>query len=287
MFWWAVFALVVCVEAGPITIISSVNKNHGQKNNADVFDASRRNGLSSFEEENGFNRNNEVKIIKGQDSGKFDEESNDHKDRVNEENYQDEKFRKNAGVDSKEFGNKQKHHKGHHKSGFHNSYHNDESGRTFGDFSNHRQKAEDRNANHYANDREKHRNYNNGEAFNQDQGQNRQYNQRKYFDDREEAARNNGRNNFDVGRDYHQEEFVERPYYNERYVPEEDYYYDGPQQHPIRNPLPPTRTITVYEDPRYIDRRYDHRPAYDHDDIHLDFRRPPRYNSRIPYDDYY
>ncbi|KAH1027644.1 putative mediator of RNA polymerase II transcription subunit 26 [Dendroctonus ponderosae] len=293
--WFAI------VHSSGVLIKSGVVKNQGEAQNENVEDVKFQKGIANFEEEEGFNKDDEKKSVVAQDSGRFGEQSANKKAHVDANNFQKENFHQNAGDQRGNVDTKVAHHKGHHKSGFTNSYHKDETGsnssyfddgsddagqiehknyrETYGDAGQHKQGGGKYDSAEFANDQARRGQYDNNGRYEKDYGNQRNYNRNNYYDGKENLARRNLGNSYEGGARFAEQQYAHGPA-----------YYPAPL--PYRRPLPPPppplpqdHHITIYEDPRYVrsDPRYRRSDDYI-DDVNLEIRNPL---DRDRFDHYY
>ncbi|RZC33718.1 hypothetical protein BDFB_011307 [Asbolus verrucosus] len=295
---------IILAGCDPIIIRSGINshKDEARRHEANIFDLTNAKGVTNYEGEEGFNRDNESKHVQAQDTGKYNEENAQKKLHSNENNFADDKFHQLAGGEVADYNKKSANKKGHHKAGYSKSFHKDESESSssyyddadnedneyvhnnkknlYGDSGQHSQRASDLEDKRYLQDQGKKGYYNNAGNYDRDLANQRDYHARKYYDNKENLGRRNSANQYGEDERYDQEKYLKKPHY----------YYE-PEQYYQRPVTAPKKTITIYEDPRYDG--YEKYPPYDNDYIQLDLKRPPRdydykyYDRRPSYDYYY
>ncbi|KAK9704346.1 protein of unknown function (DUF4779) [Popillia japonica] len=284
------------VNSTPIIIKTGIAKDHSQEQGGGVYDVSSNKGISSYEADQGFNKDKEGKHVSAQDSGQYVQELADNKQHLEENNYNRENFQKLGGGSVENVGKQAGHKKGHHKSGFKNSYHKEESGSkssyyddsddqggeyflnskqgAYTDDNASVQRGSSSDGSKYVKDDSRRGAYDNQGLYHKDFGTNQNYDQQKYQDNRANQGRSNQGNRFGESGRYVSEKYHSPPHYAH-----EDYYY--PEDHYYADYSSPKRTITVYEDPRVYEAgsqysEYDDYPEYSKydDSVHLLVKRP-------------
>ncbi|XP_066154492.1 uncharacterized protein [Euwallacea fornicatus] len=283
-----------------ILIKAGVSKSQGEAQNENLEDVKFHKGTANYEKEDGFNKDQEQKLIEAQDFGKFGELASNKKAFEDSNNYQKENFHQNGADQAGNLASKVAHHKGHHRTGFTNSYHKDESGsntsffddgsdqadqieqknykQSYGDVGQHRQGGGKYDSSDFANEQAKHGLYDNAGRFEKGHGNNRNYNRNNYYDGKEALARRNLGNAYEGGHRYAEDNYVHPP-------PLPPYYPPLPYR-PLPPP-PPKHHITIYEDPRYVDSdlRYRRSDGHVDDYVELDVRRPLQRTQKVRYYD--
>ncbi|XP_049825854.1 NKAP family protein-like [Aethina tumida] len=279
---------VAVVHCGPVSIISSYRSNAKADKDGNLFNSQHRKGYSEFGDKNHEQGEHAGSFLNGHLEDAFKEDSAAHKNHLDEGRYNEDQFAKKASVGSREHGNSVGHSRGFHKSGFHNTYHKDESGSNssyyddsddngeeavyenqkgaYGDFRDSHRNGGGLDSARYDLNKGTHKVYNRGDKRGFNDVNERRNNLRHYADQRVEGVRGNFRN-----RDGHEGSYQE---YNRPAYYEDDEYYDAPVSHGGNTEY---KTITVFEDPRYVhprwkpshsdrweDETWDQRDEYDH-----------------------
>lgn len=307
--------LIHNVISVPIIIKSGIVKNHGQHQNGNVYDAVANTGVTSYGNQQGFEKLDQGKFVKAQDEGSYLQKDADKKLKQNQGHYANENFLQNGEGLIQDSEKQDGHKKGHHKSGFHNTYHKDESGSNSSYFDD----ANDAGANyqyngkrgnagnvgsqknqgsysdgsHHEKDDTREGSYKNAGHLNANLGDQRRYNDERYLNDRKEQAETvaanqaGGRGNEIIQK--HQPYYPRQQYYNEPQYIEEPYYPDR-RYYEKPTPYVPEKKIIIYEDPRVYDNnlRYNNYET-PYDRVRLDVRPAPNryYEERPVYEDYY
>lgn len=257
--------LCVSVYSEPIIIKTGIAKDHLQNQDGGIYDASANKAISSYESDQGFNKNTEGQHVSAKDAGQYVQELADNKHHIQENNYNNEKFQKQGGESVENIGKQAGHKKGHHKSGFKNSYHKEESGSkssyyddsddqggeyflnskqdAYSGDSSSKNRGSYLDGSKYLKDDSRRGAYSNEGLYNKDLDARQNYHQQKYHDNRANQGHSNEGNRFGESGKY----IAEKYHSPHRYVHGD--YYD-PDDHYYADYSAPKRTITIYEDPR-------------------------------------